>query len=282
MWCTNVLAGIVIGLLLTTPAGGQPAARTPIAAAPSPAAAPAPRNPLPIVGLMLDHETELGLSRTQVEDLERLGLDVMRETIRRQADLMIAGLDLWVLVDRDPDEGIDTAKAEVKIRETERIRADFQLAVVRATEAAKNQLAGDQRAKLTALLLSQDAATIDPPDPPGQADAAARSSGGGHPRPGGAGRPQIPAGPRLQPRGGIHGHIVIGGPSWWWNVPYPYWNYPGWAYGPPPVVTEPPIYVERPQPAPQAYWYYCRSYGAYYPNVQTCPEPWVSVTPNAG
>ena len=52
-----------------------------------PAAAPAPRNPLPIVGLMLDHEMELGLSRTQVEDLERLGLDVMRETIRRQADL---------------------------------------------------------------------------------------------------------------------------------------------------------------------------------------------------
>ena len=39
------------------------------------------------VGLMRDHEMELGLSRTQVEDLERLGLDVMRETIRRQADL---------------------------------------------------------------------------------------------------------------------------------------------------------------------------------------------------
>ena len=25
------------------------------------------------------------------------------------------------------------------------------------------------------------------------------------------------------------------------------------------------------------YWYYCPSAGAYYPNVATCPEPWVPV-----
>ena len=29
-------------------------------------------------------------------------------------------------------------------------------------------------------------------------------------------------------------------------------------------------------PAP-AYWYYCPSYGAYYPNVTSCPEAWVPV-----
>jgi hypothetical protein len=23
------------------------------------------------------------------------------------------------------------------------------------------------------------------------------------------------------------------------------------------------------------YWYYCPSYGDYYPNVQSCPDPWV-------
>ena len=27
----------------------------------------------------------------------------------------------------------------------------------------------------------------------------------------------------------------------------------------------------------QSYWYYCPSYGAYYPNVATCPENWVPV-----
>jgi hypothetical protein len=26
-----------------------------------------------------------------------------------------------------------------------------------------------------------------------------------------------------------------------------------------------------------AYWYYCPSYGAYYPSVPTCPEAWVPV-----
>jgi len=26
-----------------------------------------------------------------------------------------------------------------------------------------------------------------------------------------------------------------------------------------------------------AYWYYCPTAGAYYPNVQNCPEAWVPV-----
>jgi hypothetical protein len=46
--------------------------------------------------------------------------------------------------------------------------------------------------------------------------------------------------------------------------PYPYYDYPsdpGYGYSAPAV----------------NYWYYCPSYGAYYPNVQSCPEPWVTV-----
>ena len=34
----------------------------------------------------------------------------------------------------------------------------------------------------------------------------------------------------------------------------------------------PPAYTEAP-----AYWYYCPSYGAYYPNVTSCPEAWTPV-----
>jgi hypothetical protein len=26
-----------------------------------------------------------------------------------------------------------------------------------------------------------------------------------------------------------------------------------------------------------AYWYYCPTYGAYYPNVASCPETWIPV-----
>jgi hypothetical protein len=283
MWGKNVLVGIATGLLLAAPASAQQAARTPAVAQASTALPTDPGSPLPIVGVMLDHQKELGLSGTQVEGLERLGLDVLRETIRRQADLMIARLDLWALVDRDPNEEVDTAKVEAKVRETERISADFQLALVRAIEAAKAQLTADQRSKLTALVRNQGAGETDPPDPPGQADAASRASGGGHARPGGAGgRPQVPSGPRVVPHGGLHGHVFIGIGPLWWGPPYSYWDYPGWTYVPPPVIVEPPVYIEQPPPAPPAYWYYCPSAGAYYPSVQACPEPWVRVAPRAG
>ena len=30
-------------------------------------------------------------------------------------------------------------------------------------------------------------------------------------------------------------------------------------------------------PPPSTYWYYCPSYGAYYPTVPSCPEAWVPV-----
>lgn len=54
---------------------------------------------------------------------------------------------------------------------------------------------------------------------------------------------------------------------------------PVYAY-PVPVYAYPaPVYVAPAPPAPPlpAYWYYCRSAGAYYPYVPSCPEPWVPV-----
>ena len=63
--------------------------------------------------------------------------------------------------------------------------------------------------------------------------------------------------------GGLHrgfrGGAVIVAPFYWPS--YPYAADPGYVYQ---------------TPAP-TYWYYCPSYGAYYPNVQSCPEPWVPV-----
>ena len=43
--------------------------------------------------------------------------------------------------------------------------------------------------------------------------------------------------------------------------PRVYWVYPYGYYYP---------------PAPK-YWYYCESYGAYFPYVKTCPESWIIV-----
>jgi len=42
-----------------------------------------------------------------------------------------------------------------------------------------------------------------------------------------------------------------------------------------------PYYIYRYYPVPTypgpTYWYYCPSYGTYYPYVSSCPESWVPV-----
>jgi hypothetical protein len=64
-----------------------------------------------------------------------------------------------------------------------------------------------------------------------------------------------------------HARGFIGVRPW---VVYPY----AWSYPPAYTYSEPQTdaYSE-----PQAVYYYCQSAGAYYPDVQTCPEAWVPV-----
>jgi Protein of unknown function (DUF3300) len=39
------------------------------------------------------------------------------------------------------------------------------------------------------------------------------------------------------------------------------------------------VRAKSPQAAPESFWYYCSSAGAYYPTVSSCPEPWIKVPP---
>ena len=92
-------------------------------------------------------------------------------------------------------------------------------------------------------------------------------------------------GHRFEGHHGFHGRGFIGiGPSFYWG-PYgdpfwPYGSYGSYAYAPSPVMVQPPpVYIEKP---PAGYWYYCPSVRAYYPNVQSCAEPWMPVAPRTG
>ena len=74
-------------------------------------------------------------------------------------------------------------------------------------------------------------------------------------------------------------HIGLGSAFWW--GPRPVYVQPAPVYVSPPrvIVAEQPVYVQRePVPSP-SYWYYCGSAGGYYPDVSSCPEPWVQVPP---
>jgi len=57
-------------------------------------------------------------------------------------------------------------------------------------------------------------------------------------------------------------HHFNGRPNGFYFI-YPYWY---WTYR----------YPAPTYPAP-TYWYYCPSYGAYYPYVSSCSESWVQV-----
>lgn len=76
--------------------------------------------------------------------------------------------------------------------------------------------------------------------------------------------------------------VFIGGGFGWWGWPGwwgPTWWGGGWypSYAAPPVVA--PSVPEYIEPAPQGYWYYCQSAGAYYPYVTDCPGGWIQVVP---
>jgi hypothetical protein len=67
----------------------------------------------------------------------------------------------------------------------------------------------------------------------------------------------------------IGGTVVLGAPIFYSSPVY---------VAPSPVYAEPPVYIEQ---GSQVY-YYCPDYRDYYPNVATCPSPWLRVLPEEG
>ncbi len=80
--------------------------------------------------------------------------------------------------------------------------------------------------------------------------------------------------------------VFIGGSVGWWG--WPGWWGPGWwdypYYAAPPVVIQPgaTTYIQQESTPPaDAYWYYCKEAGAYYPYVKDCPSGWMQVVPQS-
>ena len=103
----------------------------------------------PLISLMLDHRDELALTPEQASRLEKLRQDFARESIRRDADIRIAEMDLAALLDQP---ALDMAKVEAKIRELARLRADLRIERIRTIEQGRAVLTPEQRTKLQGLL----------------------------------------------------------------------------------------------------------------------------------
>lgn len=102
----------------------------------------------PLISLMLSHRDELNLSSEQVRNLERLRSDFEREAVKSEGDLRVAELDVSEILKAD---SVDVKKAEAKVREIERLRADLRIARIRAIEQAKAVLTPEQRDKLRTM-----------------------------------------------------------------------------------------------------------------------------------
>lgn len=103
----------------------------------------------PLLSLMLRHRDKLGLTADQVRHLERLKSEFEKESIRKEADLRVAEMDLKALRDA---QLVDLVKVEAKVREIERLRGDLRLARIRTVERGKEQLTAEQRKKFQELL----------------------------------------------------------------------------------------------------------------------------------
>ncbi len=106
----------------------------------------------PVISIMLRNREKLGLSGDQVAKLEQLRADFEKESIRNDADIRVAEIDLTNLLQ---SQNGDLAKIEGKIRDIERLRADLRIARVRTVEKARSVLTASQKRKFHDLVLDQ-------------------------------------------------------------------------------------------------------------------------------
>ena len=106
----------------------------------------------PLIAFILRNREKLDLSAAQVKSLEQLRNDFQKESIRKDADLRVAEMDLNALLIVDK---VDMAKIEAKVREIDRMRADLRIARIRTIQKGKEVLTADQRKKLQELLAEQ-------------------------------------------------------------------------------------------------------------------------------
>jgi Spy/CpxP family protein refolding chaperone len=90
-------------------------------------------------------KTELALSEGQEKQLKDILYQVAKASIKQQADVRVAELELQQLLDADP---VEIGKIEGKLKDIEGLRTAHRLNLIKAHEQAKSILTPEQRQKL--------------------------------------------------------------------------------------------------------------------------------------
>ncbi len=87
----------------------------------------------------------LGLDEKQREAIKEIKSRVMKDTIRKRADLEIARIDLKDIIHKDQ---VDMNAAEATLKKIASLQTDIRLSHIKAMQEIKSKLTPEQRKKL--------------------------------------------------------------------------------------------------------------------------------------
>jgi Spy/CpxP family protein refolding chaperone len=96
-----------------------------------------------------EHLKSLSLDEQQKTLIGEIKSRMMKETIRRTADMRIVQIELKDLLSQDP---VDMKAVEAKVRQLEMIKIEMHLSHIKALEDCKTKLTPEQRKKLKEMI----------------------------------------------------------------------------------------------------------------------------------
>ncbi len=87
----------------------------------------------------------LGLSEKQIDALKAIRSRVVKDTIKKRADLELARVELRELLDKN---AVDMSAVEANLKKAESVRTDLRLSHIKAMEEIKGILTPEQQKKL--------------------------------------------------------------------------------------------------------------------------------------
>jgi len=96
-----------------------------------------------------EHLKSLSLDEQQKTLIGEIKSRMMKETIRRTADMRIVQIELKDLLSQDP---VDMKAVEAKVKQLEMMRTEMHLSHIKAMEDCKTKLTPEQRKKLRAMI----------------------------------------------------------------------------------------------------------------------------------
>jgi Spy/CpxP family protein refolding chaperone len=91
----------------------------------------------------------LGLDEKQKKEIREMEDRLMKEMIRKRADMQVAKIELKTILNKDP---VDIEAVETKIKRIEALKTEMHLSIIKAGEELKTRLTPDQRKKFKEMM----------------------------------------------------------------------------------------------------------------------------------